>query len=322
MTTCLLSFCISVHAAAATSSGAPGETAVLKWRDGKKAAFLLAFDDSCQSHVKKAIPELEKRGMVGTFYINPGNGPYRSHKDAWEKDLPKSPAVVYGNHTFTHSGATNTVHLDTELSRCHEVIYACYPERKKPFLVSFGRPGGVPWTVPDSEKKAALAKYNLIERPSFFGYPIHVKSTEALCAVVDKAIAKGEMGHHDFHGVGGDWLVTPMEAFIALLDKLEACKEDVWVTDHITCHKYQTERAGAKVSTERVDAASITVALSSSADSALYDLPLTLETGVPESWLECRIAQAGAETRCAAVNGKIRYEGLPNAGDIVITRLK
>jgi hypothetical protein len=124
-----------------------GDTAVLKWRDGKKAVFLLAFDDSCQSHVRNAIPELAKRGLVGTFYINPGNGPFQSERQAWEKELPKNPAVVYGNHTFKHTGATNTVHLDAELARCDAVIRACYPERKQPFLVSFGRPGGVPWTA-------------------------------------------------------------------------------------------------------------------------------------------------------------------------------
>jgi len=308
--------------ATAAASGEPGESAVLKWHDGRKAVFLLAFDDSCQSHVKKAIPELERRGMVGTFYINPGNGPYQSEKNAWEQKLPRSPAVVYGNHTFKHSGATNTVHLDTELARCHEVIYACYPQRKKPFLVSFGRPGGVPWTVTEQEKQEALAKYHLIERPPFFGYPFHVKSSEALCGLVDKTIAEGGMGHHDFHGVGGDWLVTPFEVFTALLDKLEACQQDVWVTDHITWHKYQTERSQAQVSIRHSAADSITVALTSDVDPDLYDLPLTLETHVPDSWQECSIAQGGAQTRSTAADGKVRYEALPNSDDIVITPLR
>ena len=49
---------------------------------------MLEFDDSCESHIKNAIPELKKRGMVGTFYINPGNGPYKNKQAAWEKDVP------------------------------------------------------------------------------------------------------------------------------------------------------------------------------------------------------------------------------------------
>lgn len=297
-----------------------GNTEVLAWRDGKKAAFFLAFDDSCPSHVKNAIPELERRGLVGTFYINPGRGPFQGARDVWEKKLPKSPAVVYGNHTFAHTGATNTVHLDVELARCHEVIRACYPERKWPCLVSFGRPGGVPWTVTEAEKKAALAKYNLVERPPFFSFPFNVKDQAAVCALVDKAIAKGDAGHLDFHGVGGDWLSVPLDIFTALLDKLAACRDDVWVTDHITCHKYLTERAGAQARVVRADAASIRVALTSAADPALYDAPLTLETRVPDGWTACAVVQGNARTECAAADGKIRYDARPGSDEIVITR--
>jgi hypothetical protein len=297
----------------------PGETSVLKWRDGKKAVFLLAFDDSCQSHVKNAIPELAKRGMVGTFYINPGNGPFQSMRKIWESELPKNSAVVYGNHTFKHTGATNTAHLDLELAQCDAVIRACYPGRKQPCLVSFGRPGGVPWTVSEEEKMAALATYHLIERPSFYGYPMHIKTTEALCKLVDTALAMGEMGHHDFHGVGGDWLVTPMEAFNALLDKLAACRAEVWVTDHITYHKYMTERSSALVKVVKADDTAIRLSLSSAADPALYDTPLTLETRVPACWTTCQVAQGETKAECAVTDGKARYAAVPGAAEVVLT---
>lgn len=316
-------FSVSVWLAcgAAYAADGAGETTVMKWKDGKKAAFFLAFDDSCPSHVKNAIPELAKRGLVGTFYINPGNGPFQGAKEVWEKELPKSSAVVYGNHTFKHSGATNTVHLETELARCHEVIRACYPERKWPCLVSFGRPGGVPWTVTEEEKQAALAKFNLIERPPFFSYPFHVKDQAAVCGLVDQAIAKGDAGHLDFHGVGGDWLSIPLDIFTALLDKLVACRDDVWVTDHVTCHKYQTERSGAQAKAVRADGASVRIALTCSADPAFYGAPLTLETRVPEAWKKCSVTQGGTKAECPVDAGKVRYEAVPGAGEIVITKL-
>jgi len=313
---CIAAVVLFVGAAQAET----GETSVLKWRDGKRAVFLLAFDDSCQSHVKNAIPELAKRGMVGTFYINPGNGPFQSLRKVWESELPKNSAVVYGNHTFKHTGATNTAHLDLELAQCDTVIRKCYPERKQPCLVSFGRPGGVPWTVSDEEKKAALAKYNLIERPSFYGYPIHIKTTEALCKLVDTALAKGEMVHHDFHGVGGDWLVTPMEAFNALLDKLDACRAEVWVTDHITYHKYLTERSSAQVKIITADNVTIRLALSSAADPRLYDTPLTLETRVPAGWTTCQIVQGEVTSECAVTDGKARFAAVPGAAEVVLTQ--
>ena len=63
-----------------------------------------------------------------------------------------------------------------------------------------------------------------------------MKTAAELLKVVDQALARGEAGHLDFHGVGGDWLSTPMDVFTALLDKLEACRDRLWITDHISCH--------------------------------------------------------------------------------------
>ena len=51
----------------AAAADAPGATTVLKWKDGKKAVFLLMFDDSAPTDVKTVIPELKKRGRTGTF---------------------------------------------------------------------------------------------------------------------------------------------------------------------------------------------------------------------------------------------------------------
>src|SRR6266550_2966962 len=77
------------------------ETRILKWKDGKSACFLLAFDDSAASQLKNVVPELEKRKIVGTFYLVTGNSLYASLKTKWEA-AAKSRYVVVANHTFTH----------------------------------------------------------------------------------------------------------------------------------------------------------------------------------------------------------------------------
>lgn len=297
----------------------PGDTTVLKWRDGKKAVFLLAFDDSCQSHVKTVIPELQKRGMVGTFYTTPGGGVYGAQHTAWEKELPKNPAVVYGNHTFSHRGVTTIEQLDNELTKANDVIHAYYPDRKPPYLLSFGRPGGVPWKVTEQEEAAALARHHLVKRPPFLSYGIHLKTAKDVCGLVDKAIAEGEMGHLDFHGVGGDWLVTPLPVFIELLDKLAACSKEVWATDHVTYHKYLTERSSARAKVVETAKGQIRVELSSSADPLLYDTPLTLETRVPAGWRACRVEQESVRVDCPVAGGVVRYEAVPGRGTIVLS---
>lgn len=294
------------------------ETKILKWPGGKQAVFLLQFDDSAPSAIKNAMPELIKRGMVGTFYINPGNGPYKNFKKDWETP---GPGIEYANHTYTHVGATSVEQLDEELSKCQAEIIARYPSRKQPRLISFGQPGGVPWTVTSEEKAAALAKYHLIERPAFKGYPFQFKTQEQVLALVDTALSKGEMEYIVFHGVGSDWLVTPMEIYTALLDKLEASREQIWITDPISWHQYVTERKSAEVKVLSADGKRISLKLSSAADPALYDLPLTLETTVPASWKECQMKQGATEIKLPVKDGRVQFTALPGGEEISLEPL-
>jgi len=294
-------------------------TEILKWKDGKKAVFMLEFDDSCETHVKNVVPELKKRGMVGTFYIVPGTGPcpFANQRNAWEKEIPLA-GMEYGNHTLTHKGVKSAEELDVELAKCGEEIDKCFPDRKKPRLVSFGQPGGVPWTVSKDEVRQALAKYNLVDRPPFFGYPMHIKTKEELLKFVDQAVEKGEMAHIDFHGVGGDWLVTPMDVFLALLDKLESRRDQLWITDPVSWHKYLTERKGAEIQILESGKDAIRLKLTAKTDPALYDMPLTLSTKLPESWKSCEASQGGAKLETKIVDGAVRYQAMPDGAEIIL----
>ncbi len=294
---------------------------ILKWKDGKKAVFMLEFDDSCVTHVTNAIPELKKRGMVGTFYINAGNGPFKNKQNDWEKEIPKM-GMEYGNHTFTHKGAPTLEEVDKDIALANDEINKCFPDRKVPRLISFGQPGGVPWKITKEEFEQLLAKYNLVNRPPFFGYPFHAKTKEDVLKLVDNAIAKGEMGHHDFHGVGGDWLTTPMDIFTALLDKLEANKDQLWITDPVSYHKYLIERKGAELKIVQKDNSQIKLQLTCKTDPALYDLPLTLHTKVPADWKECSVEQGKRKTTAKVEDGAIRYSAEPVTGEIVIKPAK
>lgn len=292
-------------------------TQILKWKDGKKACFLLAFDDGAPSQLKNAIPELEKRKIVGTFYLVTGNSLYGGLRSKWEA-AAKSPSVVVANHTFTHRGANNAGELDPELAKCNEVLYQLHPEARQPRLLAFGKPGGVPWKVTDGELQAALAKHHLANRPPFAGPPIHYKSAQEVVAAVDKALAAGEMGHLDFHGVGGDWLATPMDWFIALLDKLEAHRDQLWISDAASWHKYVKEREGAEIRLIEAGKGRIRLALSGKTDPALYDEPLTLSTTVPAGWKRCLVVQGSTRSEVPVRDRVVQYSAIPGGGEISI----
>ena len=295
-----------------------GGTHVLKWKDGKKAVFMIAFDDSAPSQLKNVVPELEKRKIVGNFYLVTGNSLWANLRTKWEA-AAKSPYVAVANHTFTHKGATTPEQLDEELAKCNEVLYKLHPGRKQPYLLGFGKPGGVPWTVTKEQVAEAFKKHHLCDRPPFWGPPMHYKSAADLVAAVDTALAKGEMGHADFHGVGGDWLVTPTEWFTALLDKLEASRDQVWVPDVVSWHQYVTERQSAEVKVLQAGKDRIRLDLSCKADPALYDLPLTLSTKVPADWKNCVVAQGTNKATVPVREGSVQYPAIPGGGEISIT---
>lgn len=306
---------LPAYSSAAEDAG----TSVLKWQDGKKAVYMIGFDDSAPSQLKFVVPEIEKRKIVANFYLVPGGKVHEANKAKWEK-AAESPYFEEANHTFTHKGASTPEQLDEELAKCNEVLYAGFhPQRKKPRLLAFGKPGGVPWTIGKEDFEAAMSKHHLVNRFNFSGPPINYKSAAECLAAIDKTLAKGEAGQMIFHGVGGDWLTTPLDWFMPILDKLEASRSDLWVTDFVSYHKYLTERSSAEVKTVQNTAAGIKLELSSKADVAWYDLPLTLSTKVPAAWKGCSVSQGAVKAKAPVVNGAVQYAATPGAGTITLT---
>ena len=294
-------------------------TRVLKWKDGKRAVFMIQFDDSASTHITNVIPELVKRGIPGTFYINPGNGPYKSWQAAWEKAVT-FPGIEFANHTFTHIGGLTVEAFEEEIVKCNDVLNTLYPTRKQPRLISFGRPG-VPkdkWGITNEQIKAVLAKHHLIERPPFTGPPFQYKTIPEMNQLVDLAITTGDMKSLVFHGVGGDWLITPLDYFAAVLNKLDANRDQLWLTDPLAYHKYLTERTTAVAKEISSTPKRIQISLTSQADPVFYDLPLTLATRVPAGWTHAAVQQGGSRVNVPVVDGIARYDALPGAGEIVL----
>jgi len=312
---------IATHATAADD---PGATRIARWKDDKACAFILMFDDSIPSHVRNVVPELTKRGLTGTFYINPGAGHYAVNRQAWEKDVPGA-GFELANHTMTHKGGATTGDIAKEIRACNDAIHASTPTLPWPRLVSWGQPGGITkeaWPVSKDGLTALLNENHLISRPDFGGRGamIAFKTSREMLAHVDKAIAKGSMECIIFHGVGGEWITTPLPVFIELVDGMVARKDKLWVTGHIPAHQYATERDAATVTLGLKNAAKISLTLACSVDAKFYDQPLTLVTTLPAGWTTCSIDQGKRHAEAYVSAGTVRYDALPGEEPIVITR--
>lgn len=301
----------------AAEAAITGTTEVMKWKDGKRAVFFLAFDDSCPSHLTNAIPELEKRNLVGTFYINAANGPYTGKRAEWLK-AAKSPAVVIGNHTYAHKGVKSVEELEVEVDKANDVIREI-TTGEWPRIVSFARPGGVPWEVTAEQAEPVYVKRNLVQRPPFAGPPIAVKTNEEMMKYIATTVEKGQMGHFDFHGVGGDWLVVSMDWFVPMLDELVRRSDELWVTDHATYVRYTGARDAAKVDVQSANDSEIKLSVKWDVDAKLYDHPLTLRTQVPAEWGQCEIKQGGVVKQVPVKDSAVMYEA--GQGDVVLRRI-
>lgn len=301
-----------------------GTARVARWKDDKKAAFLLMFDDSWPSHWHVAVPALAARGMTATFYINPGKGEYLKFKDKWENEVWRA-GMAYGVHTMTHQGVRNLEHARHEIGECARTIVRIVPG-KTPRLLSWAMPG-VPagkWNITGDELKTILAEHHLVERPPFVGHGVvyHLKTAEEMLALADKAIAEGGVEHLIAHGVERgpdidwgyqDFWAWKQECFHAVLDGLAERRDrgDLWITDHISCHQYVAERGTARVETKRADARRIVLSLTCAADPVLYDHPLTLICTVPAAWRACQVTQGGPARRLDVRGGTVMFDAVP-----------
>jgi peptidoglycan/xylan/chitin deacetylase (PgdA/CDA1 family) len=305
-----------------------GQTRIARWKEDKTAAFLLMFDDSAPSHWQVALPELVKRNMIATFYINPGKAEYQKFAKKWEVDMLQA-GMVLGNHTMTHRGVKNAEHAETEIGDCAKVIRAIAKQAK---LISFGQPGVGPndWNITKEEMDALLKGHRMIDRPPFTGHGAvyHMQTAGQMLALADQAVASKGLEYVVIHGVQRitpdwgyqDFWPLKQEILFALLDGLKERRDkgQLWITDHITAHQYQTERDCAEARVVGASNGAIQVELKCSADPELYDLPLTLVTKVPPAWKTVAVKQAGAVQAVSPVNGEVRFEARPNAGQIEI----
>ena len=315
------------------SAAAPmGETAVLKWHGGAKACFLLMFDDGWPSAVDVAVPELEKRGLTATYYIVPDKGEFKTREKVWREEAWKRGAV-YGNHTMTHHGVKDFEDARREIGKCTEWILDTVPG-KRPRLISYAQPGVEKgkWNITGEEQKRILKEFNLVDRPDFrdHGAVYHLKTCGDMLALADRAIANGGMEYVIFHGVEHkapwrtwqDFWAMKVEEYIPFFDAIAERRDrgDLWVTDHISYHKYETERASARAETH-LDGKGIRVILSCDADPAFYDLSLTLRTAVPEAWTgEILVRQGDREARIPVdpATHTIQYDAVPGNEPITI----
>jgi hypothetical protein len=298
------------------TTAADGNTTIAQWKDNKKGAYTLRFDDSMWSHRDHTVPNLIKRGLVGSFFINPGTERYGYGIDTWES-LVSRTGIELCPHTMNHIGAADLSEADYEIGEAFRTVWNLNP-RDKSKLYPFQRGGGTTW--PDGYVEAALSRYPVAE---YGGDAIRYPGEDNRNDLIDfarKAMKDNAWHTVLTHGTGPtrEWLGFEVSNFEALLDYLASVKEDLWIGTAGDIFKYVTERKTARVDLLEQNDGLIRLVLFSDTDPEFFDYPLTLITEVPSGWTYCHVRQGELQGIYPVSSGKVMYEAIPNRGDIIL----
>jgi hypothetical protein len=292
-----------------------GNTTIAKWKDNKKGAYSLRFDDSMMSHHDHTIPSLVERGLVATFYINPGLERYGYGIDSWES-LASRLGIELAPHTMNHTGAAHLAEVEYEIGESFRIVWDLNPPGKSKML-PFNRGGWTTWPSGSQEiqDRYPIAYYS---RESVSGRD-RVDSKE-LVDFARRAMIDDAWHVVVTHGTGPnlEWLGIEVSNFYKLLDYLASVKDELWIGNVGDIYKYITQRKTARVDLIESGSEHIRLDLFSDADPVFYDYPLTLITEVPSTWSYCHINQNGIQSIFPVEAGKVMYEAFTNRGEIVL----
>lgn len=307
-----------------TGNAITARTVVAKWKNNAKGAFTIQFDDSLTSHADIAIPELNKRNLVGTFYIAPGNSwGYGARQSVWEQ-TGRAGVQELANHTMTHSGATDYADAEYEIGECAKIIWSLRPAGSTQIL-AFAWPGGTEgWNITSTQEQELLAKYYSIPRDlkDYSSKDSITNNLQNLKNLVDSTINETGWKTMHMHGIDQGKLTTRKTDFLAFLDYVQSNVQSggIWSAGWVQAYMYEKERDTATVRMVSATDTRIEISLTSTMNATLYNQPLTLITDVPSSWSSVRVTQGATAKSYAAQNGKLTYDAVPGNVIIVLDR--
>ncbi len=226
---------------AASCAGQMVALTVLPWND-HRAAVSLTFDDADSVQLDKAVPELNKRQLRGTFFITISK---LTRLDDWRKVQLEGHEI--GNHSVTHEHASSLTKAGEELQvedakkfldsnfRSDVCIFAYPYEEASPGLVFWVKKydfaargwrgtGDQLYVRPDADPDW----YSLPSQPTYSRYePVVYQGW------VDKAMSTGTWTTLQMHGIDDastGWEPIPERTLIFVLNYLKAAEQrGLWV---------------------------------------------------------------------------------------------
>lgn len=294
---------------------------ITPYKGDRAAAVSLTYDDGTLCHYLEVAPELEKRGLRGTFWIVGSNigtdvpdYPYMT----WEQvaELSKHGHEI-SNHSWTHPDLTKLSpgQVRLEIEKCDSAIFRatgikpisfCYPYNAMSdtvvMLAEEGRVGSRTFCDPQGQEVSGC-------------------TDESLAHWLDNTIQKGSWAVTMTHSMDYGWdKWTDKTVLWCLYDRLKEREAEVWVAPFSEVAAYIKERDHSKLSVETsADTCIITPTMD--LDPALFTIPLSMRVDGDFSGCEPVVTQSGVNLTVDNRGSYLLFDFNPSGGPVEL-RLK
>ncbi len=315
------------------AGGDPGQTDILRWKDGRTGAISLTYDDNRPDHICFAWPAMQARGLVGTFNVIAGESYFEWNKAAFTTMAQQGNEM--GDHTLHHQRClivppeqdpTNAYfHSLEQLDQdCRTAVSILSPLGPTHFVPTFCYPGG----VQSAETRAVIATHFLSARLSNVGLHVNPPNPPDMYMLAASYVGNGwEPGWDDYAYADGmldsflngalnqaGWVIEEyhdlewpgysalnLDAYYDHLDDLQAAVTagSLWVAPQGVVTRYIYSRKAASITVLSSQPDKITLVIDDGLDGQLFDVPLTVRTKIPPAWgSSVRVKHAGANVSC------------------------
>lgn len=314
----MLTAAMAVMCAQAQTPGPNAE--ICKFYNNKTAAVSLTYDDGMLEHYTLVAPELEKRGLRGTFWIN-GN-------IVGSAETPNGPRLTWDNIKEMHERGHEMTSHTWSHPNCRKVGFEAF--------------------MADVARNDSAFMEHLGYKPMTLAYPFN-----AMTAAVVKAVEEGRIGSRTFqtgHGqqnnkqdIGkmtqwlnaliekGEWGVTmthgikvgydkwykPEELWM-FYDTLKANGEKVWTAVFADVQSYVKEREATTLEIRKQSAKKLVLRPVMTLDAAIYRHPLTINITNIAPGREVTAGQDGRTLTVMQCDGNTLVNIMPSGGDVTV----
>jgi len=254
----------------------PPDVMVARFKGDCAAAVSLTFDDALASHVKTAIPILDRHGLKGTFFLLISNihPEGASTWDDWRRAVADGHEA--GSHSLTHPHLTQVLdqrQLRDEIEGSADVIEEHLGVRP----VSFAYPSS---DLNDFIKRKVLAVY-VFDRADCRVWGGPGFKVESGIRHLEQAVEKNEWFYCMLHGVGeSTWGPVDPDVLEGLASYLATHRDRIWTDTYSRVFSYVRKRNAVNITLRGVKSDGFDFRLSlpdGKENAGLLPVPLTVK---------------------------------------------